>query len=142
MVQSLDMRPDPADERSTGELVSQLSSQVSELVRAELKLAQLELAAKAKKLGTGAGLFAGAGVIAFYSFGVLLAAAVLALSLVLPGWAAALIVFGAMMIVAAILVLVGIRLVKRGSPPVPKQAIEGLKTDVGILKNLKERSGP
>ena len=62
------------------------------------------------------------------------------LSLVLPGWAAALIVFGAMMVVAAILVLVGIRLVKRGSPPVPQQAIEGLKTDVGILKKRVKKS--
>ncbi len=140
VAQSVDARRDPADERSTGELVGQLSGQVSQLVRSELKLAQIELKAKTQKLGAGIGLFAGAGVIAFYSVGVLLAAAVLGLAVVLPAWAAALIVFGVMLVVAAVLVLIGIRLVKRGSPPVPQQAIEGLKTDVSILKNLKERS--
>jgi hypothetical protein len=64
---------------STGELVSQLSSEVSTLIRDELQLAQAEMTQKTKKAGMGAGLFGGAGLVGLYGIGALVTAAILAL---------------------------------------------------------------
>src|SRR5687768_4048389 len=83
---------DSTSDASAAELVSRLSADGSQLVRDEIALAKLELGEKAKKAGVGAGFFGAAGMLAAYAFGVLLAAAVLALALVMPAWAAALIV--------------------------------------------------
>src|SRR6187399_1379056 len=83
---------DSTSDASAAELMSRLSADGSQLVRDEIALAKVELGEKAKKVGLGAGFFGAAGVLAAYGFGVLLAAAVLALALVMPAWAAALIV--------------------------------------------------
>ena len=45
-----------AADRSAGDLVKDLSEQVSRLVRDELKLAQVEMTAKGKRAGAGAGM--------------------------------------------------------------------------------------
>ena len=60
----------------TGQLVKQLSEQVSRLVRDELKLASVEMTGKAKTAAKGAGLFGGGGVLALYGGGCLVACAV------------------------------------------------------------------
>ena len=82
---------DPAD-ASTGDLVKLAAEQISRLVRDELQLARVEIGGKAKRFGTGAGLFGAAGVIALYGVATLVATVILLLALVLPAWAAALIV--------------------------------------------------
>src|SRR2546430_2752778 len=82
---------DPA-EASTAELVRLAAEQISRLVRDELQLARAEMTVKARRFGTGAGLFGFAGVVALYGVGVLVATLVLLLALVVPAWAAALIV--------------------------------------------------
>ncbi|MGI3786216.1 MAG: phage holin family protein, partial [Janthinobacterium lividum] len=79
---------DPAD-KSVGDLVRSLSEDLSRLVRDEIRLAQAEVSEKAKKAGIGIGAFGGAGVIALYGLGVLIAAAVLGLAAALPAWLAA-----------------------------------------------------
>jgi hypothetical protein len=118
---------------STGDLVSQLSEQTSRLIRDELRLAQLELTAKGKRAGAGAGLFGGAGMLALYGLACLVAAAVLALANALPAWAAALIVGAALFAVAGAAALVGKREISSATPPVPEEAIAGLKRDVQTL---------
>jgi hypothetical protein len=55
--------PDPRD-ASTAELVGSLTEQIGTLVRDEVRLAQAEITQKAKRLGVGAGLFGGAGLVA------------------------------------------------------------------------------
>ena len=55
--------PDPST-ASTGELIGQLSDQLTRLVHDEVRLAQAEVTQKAKKLGVGIALFGGAGVVA------------------------------------------------------------------------------
>ncbi len=100
-------KADPG-ELSTGELVSQLSEQVSHLVRDELRLAQAELKQKGKRAGIGAGLTGAAGLIALYGLAALLVAVITALALVLPVWAAALIVGGVLLLLAGLLGLAGI----------------------------------
>ena len=57
------------------QLISQLTEQISRLVRDEARLAQAEVTQKAKKLGVGAGLFGGAGLFAFFGLAVLITAA-------------------------------------------------------------------
>ncbi|HEY8300553.1 MAG TPA: phage holin family protein [Jatrophihabitans sp.] len=118
---------------STGDLVSQLSEQTSRLIRDELRLAQLELTAKGKRAGAGVGLFGGAGLFAFYGVACVITAVILALAGPLPDWLAALIVGAALLIVAGIAALVGKREVASATPPVPEEAIAGLKQDAQTL---------
>ena len=124
---------DPKD-ASTGELISQLTEQLSTLVRDEARLAQAEVTQKAKKLGIGAGLFGGAGLMAFFGLAVLISAAVLGLAEVLPAWLAALIVAVVLFAVAGVLALVGKKDVAQASPPVPTQAIAGVQADIATVK--------
>jgi hypothetical protein len=125
--------PDPAN-ASTGELIGQLTDQLSRLVRDEARLAQAEVTQKAKRLGVGAGLFGGAGLTAFFGLAVLISAVVLGLAEVLPAWLAALIVAVVLFAVAGVLALVGKKDVEEASPPLPSQAIAGVQADVATVK--------
>ncbi|MBB4703259.1 phage holin family protein [Sphaerisporangium siamense] len=124
---------------STAELIKHLSEDVSRLVRDEIRLATMELGRKGKRAGLGAGLFGGAGVMALYGGGALVATAILALALVLPGWLAALIVGVALLIVAALMALMGKEQVSRATPPLPEEAIQSLKADVDVVKESAHR---
>ena len=132
--------PPPAPEdASTGQLIGQLTEQISRLVRDEARLAQAEVTQKAKRLGIGAGLFGGAGLFAFFGLAVLIATAVLALALVLPAWLAALIVAVVLFAVAGVLALVGKKDVEKGAPPVPTEAIASTKEDIATVKESARR---
>jgi len=131
-------RFDPAD-ASIAQLVTQLTDQVSTLVRDELKLAQLELTQKGKKAGIGAGMFGGAGVVALYGVGALGTAAIAALALVLPVWASALIVAVVLFAVAGVLALIGKKEIQQATPPVPAEAVGGVKRDIDTVKERAHR---
>lgn len=126
-------------ERSTGELISQLSEQVSHLVRDELRLALAELTQKGKRAGIGAGLAGAAGVVAWFGLGALLVAVIAAVALVVPVWAAALIVGGVLLLLAGLLALVGLGQVKRALPATPEQAIASTKRDIETVKESAKR---
>lgn len=119
---------------STGQLVSQLSAELSTLVRDEMRLAQAELSGKAKRAGLGAGLFGAAGIVALFGAGTLVTAAVLALDLVWSAWLAALVVGAALLLIAAVMGLAGKSQVTRAVPPAPTEAIDGVRKDVQTLK--------
>ncbi len=123
----------------TGQLVKQLSEQVSQLVREEVKLATLEMTGKAKTAARGAGLFGGSGVVALYGTGCLLAAAIIALAGVMRPWLAALIVGVALFAVAGIAALAGKGQFKKATPPMPSQAAESVKADVEQIKESAHR---
>lgn len=127
----------PASDASTGELVSRLGEQVSTLIRSELRLAQAELQEKGKRAGIGVGLFGGAGLVALLGAGALVACAILALALVVDAWLAALIVGVVLLAVAGILALVGRSQVQRAGPPLPTEAVEGLKQDIQTVKERR-----
>jgi Putative Actinobacterial Holin-X, holin superfamily III len=129
----------PAGEPTTGQLVSDLTDQISRLVRDEARLAQAEVTQKAKRLGVGAGLFGGAGLFAFFGLAVLITTAILLLDLVLPAWLAALIVAVVLFAVAGVLALVGKKDVQKGSPPVPTEAIASTKIDIQTVKESARR---
>ncbi len=127
--QAEDLRDRPA-----GELVQQMSEQVSRLVREELRLAQLELAQKGKRAGIGVGLFGGSGLLSLYGLAAIIAGVALLLALVLPAWAAALIVGAVLLATAGALALLGKRQVSEATPPTPQQTIVSVKADVEVVK--------
>jgi hypothetical protein len=132
-------RPAAAQDRPTGELVKDLSEQISHLVRDELRLAQLEMTRKGKQAGVGIGMLAGSGGIAVYGIGCLIACAVIAIATVLAAWLAALIVGVALLVVAGMAALLGKGRLSRATPPVPEQAIGNVKADVDEIKERTHR---
>jgi hypothetical protein len=128
-----------SQERPTGELVKQLSEQVSALVREELKLAQLEMTGKGKHAGVGAGVLGGGAVIALYAAGCLIACVILAISEVLAGWLSALIVAVALLAVAGAAALVGKGRLQKATPPGPNEAVDSVRTDVEVIKERARR---
>jgi membrane protein len=133
------MAQEQVDERSIGELVQQASQQTATLVRQELQLAQLELKEKGKHVGVGAGLFGGAGGLAFYALGAVIAAAVLGLATVVEPWIAALIVAVVLFAAAGVLALTGKKQVEQATPPAPEQAIDSTKRDIDEVKERASR---
>jgi uncharacterized membrane protein YqjE len=127
------------DTRATGELVKDLSAQVSTLVRQELELAKVELAEKSKEAGKGAGMFGGAGLLALYGVGALAAAAICALATAVAPWLAALIVGAALFAGAGILALTGKSHVSHAVPPTPAQTVETVKDDIRYTKERLHR---
>ena len=109
------------------------------LGKLELKLALLELKGKVAALGLGAGLLIGAAVFALFTLGLLLAAASAALALVLATWLALLVVACGALIAAGVLGALGLRAVKRGTPPVPEQAIAEAKLTTEAVKTNGHR---
>ena len=128
------MEQPTTNDQSVSELVKQLSTQTSALVRQELKLAQLEMTEKGKHAGIGAGLFGGAGLVAAYGVGALIAAIILVLATFLYDWVAALIVAVVLFAVAGVLGLTGKKQVEQATPPAPEEAIESTKRDVDEVK--------
>jgi len=125
--------PDPSS-ASTGELIGQLTDQLSRLVRDEVRLAQAEVTQKAKRLGIGAGLFGGAGIVALLGLGALVTAAILGLANVLPGWLAAIIVAVVLFLVAGVLGLLGRKDVQQATPPLPTDTIASVQADIETVK--------
>jgi putative superfamily III holin-X len=125
--------PDPS-QASTGELIGQLTDQLSRLVRDEVRLAQAEVTQKAKRLGIGAGLFGGAGVVALLGVGALVTAAILGLANVMPGWLAAIVVAVVLFLVAGVLALLGKRDVDQAKPPLPTDTIASVQADIAAVK--------
>jgi uncharacterized membrane protein YqjE len=121
--------------RSTGELVKDLSNQVSLLARQEIELAKAEMAEKGRRAGLGLGLVAAAGVSALLALGTLTACVVLALDGAMPAWLAALIVALAWSVVAAVLASVGKQKMEQAGTPVPEQTVESVKEDIKWLRD-------
>lgn len=126
----------PNADASIGELVSQLSAQTSRLVRDEMRLAQKELAQSAKHAGAGAGLFGAAGLLAFFGVASLIAAAIAGLAVVVPTWAAALIVGAALLVVAGVTALLSRRQTKEVTPAAP-QTVASVKKDLQEVKGAR-----
>jgi len=119
------------DERSLFTLLGELPDRVSTLVRAEIDQVKAEMTYKAKHFGIGAGLVVGAAFVGIFLLGTLIATGILALSLVMPGWAAALIVSGVLLLIILILVGIAVLNFKRGSEPL--ESIESVRQDIDAI---------
>lgn len=124
----------PTHEPTVGALVHDLTQQVPDLIRSELRLAQAEMAAKGKRAGLGIGMFSAAGLLGFFGLAAVVTAAIAALALVLPTWAAALVVAAVLFTVAAVVGLAGKHKVAEATPAKPTRAMEGLKEDIDTVK--------
>jgi hypothetical protein len=122
------------DDRSLGELFSELAQETSTLVRQEVDLAKTEIGQKASRVGKDVGFLAAGGAVAYAGLLAILAAVVVVLDTFLPLWLAALLVG---LVVAA----VGYFLVKKGLDALksedvaPRQTIETLKEDGQWIKD-------
>jgi hypothetical protein len=132
-------RPPEAD-KPLGELVQDLSRQTSTLIRQEMRLAQAELAEKGKHAGKGAGMFGGAGLVALYGAGALIAAAIVGLGTVIEPWIAAAVIGVALLAIAGILALTGKKELDEATPPKPEQAAESVQRDVETVKARAAKS--
>ena len=119
---------------SAGELVKELSREVSQLVREEVALAKAEMTQKGKQAGIGAGMLSGAAVLGLTAVGGSMATLILLLDLAMPAWLAALIVTVAYGAAAAVLALRGKQRLTDATPPTPEQTIESVKEDVQWAK--------
>lgn len=118
-----------------GAAAKQVAERASSLVRLELELASLELKQKLGALGLGIGLGVGAAVFAVFALGFLFATVAAGLATFLSTWLALLIVTVLLLVIAGVLGLLALRAVKRGTPPVPQQAIQEAKLTTSALKS-------
>jgi hypothetical protein len=140
MTQTIDGTPvGAAPEHSTADLIKQVTEQTSLLVRDELKLAQLEMTRKGRQAGLGVGLFGGAGLVALFGAGCLIACAIIALSLVIAPWLASLIVGAALLAIAGLAAMMGKSRLSKATPAVPEETVTSLKTDVAEIKERTHR---
>jgi len=124
-----------ADRMGVAPAAKQVAEHASALARLEMELAGLELKGKVASLGLGAGLLVGAAFFGLFAVGFGLATIAAALALVLDTWLALLIVFGSLLLLVAILALVGLSRVRKGSPPVPELAIQEAKLTSTALRS-------
>ena len=122
------------ESHTLGALVHQLSQQIPELVRSEIRLAQAEVAQKGKRAGVGIGMFSVAGLLGFFGIATLITTAILGLAHVVDAWLAALIVAVVLLAGAAVAGVMGKNKVAQATPPAPEKAIQGLKDDIATVK--------
>jgi hypothetical protein len=107
-----------------GTAAKEVAEHASALARLELELAGLEMKRKAGALGAGVGLAIAAAFVALYGVGFLLATAAAAFATFLPTWLSLLIVSLVLLAASGVLAAVARSRIRRGTPPMPEQAIE------------------
>lgn len=127
-------------EKSLGDVVGDVSTKASLLVREEIELAKTEISEKVSRLAKGGAVAAAAGVFAVFALIYLFEGLAWFFNDLLnvqnAYWAGFLIVFGILIVLAAIAGWIGIRWIKKGSPPTPALAIEEAKrTRAEILEH-------
>ena len=105
------------------------------IARLELRLALTEIRKRLAVVGVGIGLAVGAAMFAVLALVLAVATVAAALATVLPVWAALLILTGACGTGAVVLGLTAVQLLRRASPPVPKQAIEEARRTAQALRS-------
>jgi uncharacterized membrane protein YqjE len=124
------------DDRSLGQIVSDVAQDLSTLVRQELDLAKTEVKQEASRAGKGVGLLGGAGVAGHLALVFISLCAMFVLNNAMPIEAAALIVTVFWVIVAALLALSGKKALDRTNPALP-QTQRSLKEDAAWVKQQK-----
>ena len=128
-------------EKPLGDIVNDVSTKASLLVREEIELAKTEIAEKAKSLGKGVGVAIAAGVMIVFALIYFFEALAwffndLFDTVNSSPWIGFLIVFGVLLIIAAVAGLMGVRWIKKGAPPTPDLAIEeARRTRAEILEH-------
>ena len=122
------------DERSLGELFSELAAETGTLVRQEVALAQAELSAKATRVGKNVGYLAVGGAIGYAAMLAILAGVIMGLSYFIPAWLAAMLVGIAVGIAAYVMISSGLTALKETNLT-PEETVESIKEDAQWLKD-------
>ena len=122
------------DERSLGDLFSELAAETGTLVRQEVALAQAELTTKAAVVGKNVGFLAIGGAIGYAALLAVLAGVILGLSYLMPPWIAAILVGVVVGIAAFVLVSSALAELKKTNLK-PEETVESIKEDAQWLKN-------
>jgi uncharacterized membrane protein YqjE len=117
-----------------GATVKSVSERASSLVRLELELAALELKRKVTSIAVGIGLALTAAVLLVFALGFGLATIAAGIATAVSWWLALLIVTAGIVLVAGLLAFLGVRAIKKGTPPVPEQALMEAKLTTEALK--------
>ena len=128
-----------AQECSLKELLSELSGEISLLVRKELELAKLEMKEKASLAAKGGVAMAVGGVTGLFALLLLSFAAAWGLAEVLAPGVAFVIVGVVYLVVAAVMFSSGRKKLGQMKPPMPEQALTTIKQDVQVAKGSLQR---
>jgi uncharacterized membrane protein YqjE len=121
-------------EQSIGELVKDLATETSTLVRQEIDLAKAEMTDRGKRAGKGAGMLGAAVLVGLLAAGALTACVIAALDRAMATWLAALVVTVVYGAIAGALAMTGRKQIREAAPPVPEEAIDSVKEDVQWAK--------
>jgi hypothetical protein len=124
---------------SLGEATKQVAEHASALARLEMELATLELKRKIASLGIGAGLGIGAAIFGLFMLGFGFATIAAALATAMPTWLALLITMLILLAITGVLGFLALGKIKKGTPPVPEQAIQEAKRTSEALKSNGNR---
>lgn len=118
-----------------GTAVKEVAERASAIFRLELELATIELRRKARALGLGIGFAVGTAVVLVFMIGFAFATVAAALATTMATWAALLVVTGLLLATAGVLGFLALTRIKKGTPPVPEQAISEAKLTTEALKS-------
>ena len=122
------------EDKSLGDLFSELASETSNLVKQEVALAQVEITQKATKVGKNVGYLVVGGAIGYAALLAFIAALIIGLANVIPAWAAALIVGVIVAIAAGVMIMSALNALKNMNLT-PNQTVETIKEDAQWLKD-------
>ena len=128
-------RETDARSQGVGGAAKSVSEHLSSILRLEIELATMELKRKVVALGLGIGLGLGAVVFLLLMVVFGLATVAAALATTMSVWLALLIMMGACLLIAGVLGTFAIMSIRKGTPPVPKQAIQEAKLTSEALKS-------
>jgi hypothetical protein len=122
------------EERSIGDLFSELATETSTLIRQEMALAQTEMTQKATKAGKNVGYLAVGGAVGYAGLLAIVAGVIMGLSYLIPAWIAALLVGAVIAIASYVLISSGLTALKNMEVK-PTATVETIKEDAQWLKN-------
>jgi Putative Actinobacterial Holin-X, holin superfamily III len=131
------MPTDAGERRGLGAAAKLVSERASSIVRLELQLAAAEVKKKVVALGLGIALLVAAALFGLFALAFALATVAAALATIVSTWLALLIVTGGLFLLVGLFALLGLRSVRKGTPPVPTQAIAEAKLTTEALRNGK-----
>ena len=126
---------EPQRNGGLGGAAKSVAEHASAIVRLEIELAAFELKKKVTALGIGIGMGVGAAIFALFGLGFVFATIAAALATFLATWLALLIVTLVLFVLAGLLGVLALGKIKKGTPPVPEQAIREAKLTTEALKN-------
>ena len=126
-------------EAPPSELLRSLLADIRLMLELEAELAKLEVKDKGSRLGIAGGILSGAAVVALLALGTLIAATVAGLAIVLPLWAAALVVGTLLVVIAVVMFLVGRARMRAVGSLAPTAMIETARKDMGWIRREAER---